>query len=606
MIEAPVMETNTPLRQAAMTPAILRVTVARLLNWLPSRPMSLLGDEVPALARALRRAGVNVTTDGDGSAAAATVLVMAHASASPATEVQRLLTGVAGPVCLVVLGDAAAQIDRATWEHALIKAEWRKHPLNERVAPYGELDRVTGLLMVSFERVPAPALAVYPLKALEEERDLHTDMTREPGRRSDAHMTRYAQAAQFIRPGDRVIDVACGLGYGSYQLAHNSDAASFTGLDASDYAVEYANLNFAPVSPTPMTFVVGDAQNLSGMADASADFAVSVETLEHLPEPDRLLAELHRVLSPHGRVYASVPNDWSDETGEDPNPFHFHVYDWPRLIAQFQRNGFVIEKAWLQDAGGGQKRHLSARSMLEIDPAVGPTGDGEWLLVLARKASAPDQPSKDPLAQARTLLADGHPEAALALLDADLDGSDSLRDARKQALAAVILMLQGQRDGAQQRWQRVQAAARQALSCAGSEAAAAGLLHLAATQCDGSRGDRPGHAYLVLRQHASVLSDLLGAGDTMLGDGEDRAVVSGPADGAEQINMGAREVRQLIDAKAWLDGKYHEHMQRISELESHTAELELARHWLDGQYHALNAEIQRLNQARGPDVDGIT
>src|SRR5690606_7675310 len=138
MIEAPVMETNTPLRQAAMTPAILRVTVARLLNWLPSRPVSLLGDEVPALARALRRAGVNVTTDGDGSAAAATVLVMAHASASPATEVQRLLTGVAGPVCLVVLGDAAAQIDRATWEHALIKAEWRKHPLNERVAPYGE------------------------------------------------------------------------------------------------------------------------------------------------------------------------------------------------------------------------------------------------------------------------------------------------------------------------------------------------------------------------------------------------------------------------------------------------------------------------------------
>ena len=59
--------------------------------------------------------------------------------------------------------------------------------------------------------------------------------------------------------------------------------------------------------------------------------------LEHLPEPDLLLAELHRVLTPEGRVYASVPNDWSDETGEDPNPFHFHVYDWPRLLAQFDQ-----------------------------------------------------------------------------------------------------------------------------------------------------------------------------------------------------------------------------------------------------------------------------
>lgn len=605
MIEdAAVMETNSPLHQSVMTPAVLRVAVDRLLSWLPSGTVSLLGDDAPVLASALRQMGVNVMVGSEGSVATAAVVVIESASGSHAVSaVQPLLASIAGPVCLVVLGEAAARADRATWEQAVIKAEWRKHPLNERVAPYGELDRVTGLLMLSFERVPAPALAVYPLTALEEERDLHTDMTREPGRRSDAHMTRYAQAAQFIRPGDRVIDVACGLGYGSYQLAHNSDAASFTGLDASDYAVEYANLNFAPVSPAPMTFIVGDAQNLSGMADASADFAVSVETLEHLPEPDRLLAELHRVLSPQGRIYASVPNDWSDETGEDPNPFHFHVYDWPRLTAQFHRNGFVIEKAWLQDAGGGQKRHLSARSMLEIDPAVGPTGDGEWLLVLARKASAVEQSSQDPLAQARMLLADGRTEAGLALLDAELDGSDSLRDARKQALAAVILTLQGQRGGAQLRWQRAQSAARLALLRPESEAAAAGLLHLAATQRDGSRHDRPGHVHLALRQHAGVLSDLLGTGDTMAVDCEDRAVVSGPGDGAEQINMGARDVRQLIDAKAWLDAKYHEHMQRISELESHTAELELARQWLDGQYHALNAEIQRLNQSRQPAPD---
>ena len=322
--------------QSALTPSAVRVAVQRLRTWLPAGPVAVLGDDAPGLVRGLRQAGFAVQGAADGKTAAAGVIVIEHADAAePGARLRPLLAELSGPVCLVVAGDAAATANRAAWEAAVIKAEWRKHPLNERVAPYGELDRITGLLMIAFERVPDQAILKYPLKALEEERDLHTDMTREPGRRSDAHMTRYSQAAQFIRPGDRVVDVACGLGYGSYQLAHNSLAASFTGLDASDYAVDYANTNFAPVSPAPMKFVVGDAQHLSEMADGSAEFAVSVETLEHLPEPDRLLAELHRVLSPQGRVYASVPNDWSDETGEDPNPFHFHVYDWPRLLPSF-------------------------------------------------------------------------------------------------------------------------------------------------------------------------------------------------------------------------------------------------------------------------------
>ena len=599
------MDKSNTLVETALTPAAVRVVVARLLSWLPAGAIALMGDDAPEVARGLRRAGVHVVGAAERGTAAAAVVVLEHADGAQAgTHVQPLLEGLAGPVCLVVAGEAASTGNRAVWEAAVIKAEWRKHPLNERVAPYGELDRVTGLLMVSFERVPQSALAVYPLKALEEERDLHTDMTREPGRRSDAHMTRYAQAAQFIRKGDRVIDVACGLGYGSYQLAHNSEAGSFTGLDASDYAVEYANLNFSHVSPTPMRFVVGDAQNLSDMADGSADFAVSVETLEHLPEPDRLLAELHRVLSPQGRVYASVPNDWSDETGEDPNPFHFHVYDWRRLVAQFQRNGFVIEKAWLQDAGGGQKRHLSARSMLEIDPVSGPAGDGEWLLVLARKQGAPTSVMNDPLDQARLLLADGRHEDALALLDAEATGQNPLHSARAQALAAIVMGRQGDTGDAKERWQRAQAAARQALATPELEASAAGLLHLATTQLSVAAPSRPGVAQLHWRSHAAVVGDLLGVPSAVMADNDDRAVVSGPGEGAEQINMGARDVRQLIDAKAWLDGKYHEHTQRIADLEAYAAELETARHWLDGQYHALTAEIQRLNQTHGPAADG--
>ncbi|ENE1252892.1 MULTISPECIES: class I SAM-dependent methyltransferase [Stenotrophomonas] len=590
------MQTSTNVPRSALSPAALRVGVRRLYDWLAAGPVALLGNSEPALARGLRQCGYEVLDGVEGAASA--VLVVDHADVGSADEcLQSLLADIRIPVCLLVGGGAATNVARAQWEAAAIRQEWRKHPQNERVAPYGELDRVNGLLLMAFERVPDAAIAAYPLSALVEERDLHTDMTREAGRRSDAHMARYAQAAQFIRPGDRVIDVACGLGYGSYQLAHNSQAASFIGLDASDYAVDYASTCFAPDAPVEMSFVVGDAQDLSGMADGSADFAVSVETLEHLPEPDRLLAELHRVLSPEGRLYASVPNDWSDETGEDPNPFHFHVYDWPRLINQFHRNGFVIERAWLQDAGGGQKRHLSVRSMLEIDPHAGPSCDGEWLLVLARKTDAAMETGDDPLRPFREMLANGQTDAALHELEAHFETGEPLLQARSRAAAAVLATTTGTLESAAAHWEHCRTAAREALVEPSIEAEAAALLHLAAAQLALPTHLRFARLKLLIRIRAPIICDLLGPEPALLGDNDDRAVSAGIGDGNGQSSLSAGDVQQLVDAKRWLDGKYHEQQKHIAELEQYNVELEAARRWLDAQYHSLTAEVQRLGQA---------
>ncbi|MGE6332035.1 class I SAM-dependent methyltransferase [Stenotrophomonas sp. NPDC077659] len=591
------MEMSTSFSPSALSPAALRVGVLRLNGWLPAGAVALLGRPEPALARALRQCGHEVLDGLEGAASA--IVVIDHADAGAADEcLQPLLVDVRVPLCLLVSGTAAANVTRAQWEAAAMRQEWRKHPLNERLAPYGELDHVNGLLLMAFERVPDAAMATYPLSVLVEERDLHTDMTREAGRRSDAHMARYAQAAQFVRPGDRVIDVACGLGYGSYQLAHSSLAASFVGLDASDYAVDYANTCFAPEAPTTMRFVVGDAQELSGMADGSADFAVSVETLEHLPEPDRLLAELHRVLSPEGRLYASVPNDWSDETGEDPNPFHFHVYDWPRLVSQFHRNGFVIEKAWLQDAGGGQKRHFSVRSMLEIDPHAGPACDGEWLLVLARKAEAAAETVPGPMPSFRALLADGQHEAAVRQLEASFEAENPLVRARARAAAAALATTAGKLEPAASHWVQCRIEARDALTESSSEAEveAAGLLQLAAEQLTLPAQVRFARLKQLGQGASAIISDLLGSQSVLLGDSNDRAVIAGIGSGNGQANLSTGDVQQLMEAKQWLDGKYNEQQKRIAELEQYNVELEAARRWLDAQYHSLTAEVKRLGQ----------
>src|SRR2546430_1978790 len=50
-----------------------------------------------------------------------------------------------------------------------------------------------------------------------------------------------------------------------------------------------------------------DIQALS-LADESFDVVVSCETLEHVPNPQRAIKELARVLRPDGRMFLTTPN----------------------------------------------------------------------------------------------------------------------------------------------------------------------------------------------------------------------------------------------------------------------------------------------------------
>jgi SAM-dependent methyltransferase len=576
-----------------LAPALRRFVVERLLSWLPPGTVRLSGD-IDGVRDALLGAGVSIQVEGE-SASAVVAIADEQDEHSALASIPRWLDGRRVPVCVIILGQGLDSSRRVFWEKVWIAAGWRKHPLVEMVAPYGELDTLTGPLMLAFEPVPPEASERYPLEALVAERDLHTDMTREAGRRSDAHMTRYAHASQFIKDGDRVIDVACGLGYGTYQLARMTRASSLLGIDASDYAASYAKVNFPAPPHAALHFSVGDAQELGSLADRSVDFAVSVETLEHLPEPDLLLSELHRVLAPGGRVYASVPNDWSDDTGEDPNPFHFHVYDWPRLYAQFQRNGFTIEKAWLQDAGGGQKRHLALRSMLEIDPLTRPSSDGEWLLVLARRSDDVERGGEDDaLAMSRSLLLSGQAEAAIASLEELVaDRSLPLTPGLASALLAIVHARAGRQDRAATAWTNCADFLRPSLDDVQLRPIASSVIALAYAAL--SNPEKPVHSLLL--NHAEAASCLrLPSSVSHYDDLRDRSVLVGDT-ADEPLNMTASAVRSTVEAKIWLAEKYAEHTSRIAELESYTAELEIARRWLDGQFHELTEQVKQLRKA---------
>ncbi|MBO9715290.1 MAG: methyltransferase domain-containing protein [Pseudoxanthomonas sp.] len=289
--------------------------------------------------------------------------------------------------CLVVVAEFAgapdsAARDREALEKAIISAGYRKTAAYYDFNPFESLNAGSGLHVAPFERVPTEALARFNLEVLEEERLLHTDMAREAGRRSDAHCVRYHRAAEYIRPGDRVLDVACGLGYGSRILFDASAAESVHGVDLSDFGIDYAKAHYQV--DERVTFAVGDAEKLEHVPDASIDFIAAFETIEHVPHPEEYLRQLKRVLKPGGRVMVCAPNDWTDETGRDPNPHHLHVYTWERLKGEIERH-FLIEKAFIQVAGGAMKCHFSPRSWREVDPDRPEYGEAEWIVFLGMK-----------------------------------------------------------------------------------------------------------------------------------------------------------------------------------------------------------------------------
>jgi SAM-dependent methyltransferase len=135
------------------------------------------------------------------------------------------------------------------------------------------------------------------------------------------HWHRYAFARQFAA-GRRVLDAACGEGYGSALLG--AVASSIVGVDIDASSVAHASERYGEADR--VRFVTGSCTSLP-LPDASVDAVVSFETIEHLDAADqpKMLAEFARVLKPDGLLVISSPNKrlYSDARNY-VNEFHLH------------------------------------------------------------------------------------------------------------------------------------------------------------------------------------------------------------------------------------------------------------------------------------------
>ncbi len=108
-----------------------------------------------------------------------------------------------------------------------------------------------------------------------------------------AHRQGYETIAKFVQPGETVLDAGCGEGVLSWYLAERG--AKVTAIDISKPNVENAQKFLEKKGVLDrVTVMQGDAEALP-FADASFDWVISSHVLEHLPDFDKGLSEIHRV-----------------------------------------------------------------------------------------------------------------------------------------------------------------------------------------------------------------------------------------------------------------------------------------------------------------------
>ncbi|MGZ4268616.1 MAG: class I SAM-dependent methyltransferase [Solirubrobacteraceae bacterium] len=133
------------------------------------------------------------------------------------------------------------------------------------------------------------------------------------------HLVVYDWIAERVT-GVRVVDLACGEGYGADVLARR--ALNVIGVDGNPDAHEHARLRYRAQN---LRFVRGAVETFNHPCDA----VTFLQTIEHVQDPGLVLENIKSMLAPGGVAYVSTPNvltlapKGAEKSG---NPWHIREY----------------------------------------------------------------------------------------------------------------------------------------------------------------------------------------------------------------------------------------------------------------------------------------
>ena len=146
-----------------------------------------------------------------------------------------------------------------------------------------------------------------------------------------------------------MLDVGCGEGRHIFGVMQDHPLMKCIGIDMDKASLNKAEEGyeyFKSISNAGAEFFIGSAYSLPFESD-SFDLIVCSEVLEHLHEYNDAVKEIHRVLKPGGKFYASVPASWPEkicwhlsvEYQNQPGG-HLRIFNQNNLVDEIEGEGF--------------------------------------------------------------------------------------------------------------------------------------------------------------------------------------------------------------------------------------------------------------------------
>lgn len=156
-----------------------------------------------------------------------------------------------------------------------------------------------------------------------------------------------------IAPGQRLLDIGCGAGRHSYEAMRrgaHTVAADLDDVVLKDVRQLAAAMEAEGQVPgaAALDVMATDALQLP-FQDETFDRVIASEVLEHIPDDEAALREIHRVTKVGGMVAVTVPRRWpervcwmlSREYHDKPGG-HVRIYSKDTLVARLSRAGFRV------------------------------------------------------------------------------------------------------------------------------------------------------------------------------------------------------------------------------------------------------------------------
>ncbi len=170
-----------------------------------------------------------------------------------------------------------------------------------------------------------------------------------------SYVGRWGRTRRWL-PADamRILDIGCSYGYGSAAIVARAPAGrSVIGIERDPDHLEHAARAFPD-----LRIITADATALP-VVDACVDTAVLNDVVEHISSPERVLAEVRRILRPGGTVIVSVPHKGPTRWLDGLNIYSSLRARWPKLPPLPAAN----------ESDGGPHRHYT---VAEIADLLGP------------------------------------------------------------------------------------------------------------------------------------------------------------------------------------------------------------------------------------------